>query len=176
MVERLVLLQEDVADPIRLLGGEITWSTAERIRLNLRGGEINPDALHWLRGALRELGEDAKAPEFSVRGARFLPDETTSRLMVAGIGDGLESVETLRERVDEATRTLMEDEAGAWAPLIQLGRLRVESDPPTLAGVLRPFSETDFGQTTASHLILVATEVVRGAATSRLVERIPLRG
>lgn len=172
--ERLVLLQEDLDDPIHLLGGEIAWRRGDQLRVLLRGFDVEPNHIGWLEGALAESLAALAPPTFSLRGTRFLPSEDRAQFLVteAASQDGsLERVVSVVNDVLDARG--IPRSAGEWRPLLQVGRLRTTDLSPRLHGVARPFSETEYGATTADSAVLWTSTLAAGSLRTRQVRRLP---
>jgi hypothetical protein len=60
--------------------------------------------------------------------------------------------------------------------MITLGRLRTGDDRPRLAGVVRAFSETIHGTTTASSAVLTTSEVFAGRVRTKQQRRFVFGG
>lgn len=172
--ERLVLLQEDLADPIHLLGGEIVWRRGDQLRVLLRSFETDPSQLGWIEGALAEALARLKPPSFVIHSTRFLPSEDRAQLLVADVvpdSDGLAvAIATINEVL--ASRGIAAP-LSEWQPLLQIGRLRTTDLSPRLHGVARPFSETPYGSSTCHSAVLSTTTVSRGRLRARQVRRLP---
>lgn len=175
--ERLVLLQEDLSDPIHHLDGEVAWRRGDQLRVLIRGFEISPSQLRWVEGALAQALAPLKPIEFTVRGTRFTPSEDCARFLVAGIeidADVLASLQRVVDSVLQGAGVRAEDRE--WAPELVIGRLRTVDRHPRLGGVVRAFSETLHGTTTASSAVLTTTELSSDRVRSRQSRRFVLSG
>lgn len=176
VVERLVLLQEDLDEPFHHLNVDVHWVPADRIRLGVHVWTDAPDeAVLRYREALRTISRSISALSFETCGMRFAPSEEMAQYVMAGVQDDADTLGALHRRVQRAS----EDLGGAratrpWAPLTAIGRLRTAGAPPLLSGVLRPYSETSFGATRCTELALYRADLVRGAEQIRQVERFEL--
>mgnify|MGYP001466995400 CR=1 FL=1 len=176
VTESLVLLQEDLAEPFRLLGIDAAMVPADRLRLVLhciRGGEDG--ALLPLREGLRAVASSCTSFSLTTAGTRFLPDEDTGRLLAVGHTDGTNRASALARQVAALTDRLgLPSSESEWANWVQLARVRTPRDRALLAGVVRSYSETTFGVSQVKGLVLERHALKRGRATRATVERFPL--
>lgn len=178
VVERLVLLQEDLEEPFHHLGIDAAWTPAERLRFGLRIlPNADPSVELRLRESLRAM-VTAIAP-FSVEtfGARFAPSEAQAQYVVAGHREGADALSGCLRQVDAALETLgVTQDVRPKDPLVAVARLRTEREAPIVSGVLRPYSETVFGTTRVEEWVLYRSEVSRGKEQVRQIERFRLQG
>lgn len=179
-VESLALLQEDVAEPLNLLGADIAWTRPERLRLNLDVAELADGIdLPWALEALGRAFLAAAPIDLSVQGARFEPADAP-RLIVAGVDAG-ERLLALREALVEPLAAIRRPEAvdataRPWTAATQLARVRAGGDAQRLDPVLRPYTSTRFGHGVVDQAIAVRTSVADGAAVHRVIGRFALGG
>lgn len=189
VVERIALLQEDLADALHALGFDAAWNRAHEIRLVLWTGDMEDGELGHARIALRERLADLGPFEFDTRGTHFAPGEDSPRLLVVEAARGAEQLGTLRAAVVEALGGSagadgsaavdgrpLEGEAPEWRPLIRVGRMKTSHATHPASGVLRPYSETAYGTSAVTDVLVVTTELVGGRVRSRLVDRVDLAG
>lgn len=177
VAERLVLLQEDLADPLHLLGAETRWVAPESLRLTLVAAEIDPGALAFARIAVREAVASAAPFAFTVQGSRFVPDEAQPRLVTVAVTEGADAVASLRDRVFAALAPVgIVAPETPWEPMLAVGRLQTNAHTPPLTGVLRPYSETSYGESTATDLLVATTELSGARVRTRVVDRVTLSG
>ena len=173
VTESLVLLQEDLAQPFRLLGIDAAMVPADRLRLVLRcirGGEEG--ALLPLREGLRAVASSCAPFALTTTGTTFLPNEDTGRLLAVGHTDGADRASALARQVGALTDRLGLPPAEAeWASWIQLARVRTPRERALLAGVVRSYSETTFGVSQVTGLVLERHGLKRGRAARATVER-----
>jgi 2'-5' RNA ligase len=175
VAERIVLLQEDLTDPFRLLGAEVEWTPAERLRLVLGTVVLEERLLGHVRDQLRARLADVAPVRFETTGALFVPDTSSPRLLAVGTGGGAEALTSLHELV-----AALLSEVGAplpdrpWKPWMQVARLRTGPTTSPLDGTVRPYSETQFGATDADEVLLGRAEVTAGAPRHTVVDRIVL--
>lgn len=175
VAERLVLLQEDLADPLHLLGAETRWVAPESLRLTLVAAEIEPGAVAFARIAVRESAATVEPVTFSLRGSRFVLDESQPRLVAVSVEHGAEAIAALRDRVFSALAPVgIAPPETPWEPLLAVGRLQTNAHTPPLTGVLRPYSETSYGESTAADLLVATTELHGARVRTRIVDRVAL--
>ncbi len=170
--ERLVLLQEDLSDPLHHLGGDITWRRGEQLRLVVRGFDLRPEQAGWVAGIAKAVVSASPPIEFSLKSAAFLPSADRAQFVGVRVDSGLEAIQALRAALEpELLAAGVEAEATEWAGMLQLGRMRTLEYRPTLSGVVRPYSETDFGSSKTESAVLVTTELVAGRTRERQSRR-----
>ncbi|MFT5992893.1 MAG: 2'-5' RNA ligase [Flavobacteriales bacterium] len=173
VVERIVLLQEDLDDPLHYLNVDVTWFPAERIRLTLCDfrGDIDAARMRLLSELSTLVSSHA---DFSVRtvGAEYAPSESRPRLAIVR-HEPHAGLLALREAACAlgAELALTPDDT-PWSPVTAFGRIKGPSD--RLQGVLRPYQDTPFGESNICELLLVSSQVRRGRAESRVERRFSL--
>ena len=87
IVEQLIVMQEDLADPLRQLGADVDWTPAEQVRLVLRiSAAAERGDRARAREVLRSLAKNTVAPQISVHGAFFSPSpEVPCSISTAGM-------------------------------------------------------------------------------------------
>jgi 2'-5' RNA ligase len=175
--ERLVLLQEDLSDPIHHLDGEVAWRRGDQLRLLVRGFEIEPAQLRWVEGALAQALSPLRPIEFTVQGTRFVPSEECARFLVVGVEIATEDVDQLRAAIDPVLTSVgVAPAPQKWVPELVLGRLRTVDRHPRLGGIVRAFSETLHGTTTAGSAVLTTTELAGGRVRAKQSRRFVFTG
>ncbi|MFT6397219.1 MAG: 2'-5' RNA ligase [Bradymonadia bacterium] len=168
----MVLLQEDLSDPLHHLGGDVTWRRGEQLRLVIRGFDLRPEQAGWLSGITKSIVAATAPIEFSLKSTEFLPSSERAQFVAVQVDHGADAIRQLRAALEpELAAAGVSPEETEWTPMVQLGRLRTLQYRPTLSGVVRPYSETDFGVTTADSAVLVTTELVGGRARERQSKR-----
>lgn len=174
VIDRLLLLQEDLAEPLRQLGAEVRWTAADQLRLVLRVLDVPAGAaVDRLRDQARSVARSHGEFSFGVFGTAFDPTEDAARLLYAGTGPEDAGVAELRRRLDRAI-----EDAGVpldprpWFPRILLGRLRTPRGPVDLEGVLRRHAETDWGRHPIREMVVLQSTLQAGVARMRVVERL----
>ncbi|MCB9507110.1 MAG: hypothetical protein H6698_03360 [Myxococcales bacterium] len=171
--ERLSLLQEDLTDPLHLLGADVSWTRPERLGVVVWSSPVDvTEDVAWLRSSLRESLPRAGAQTFSVSGARFAPGPSAPRLIVAGVTGELGE---LTRAVDDALPAGLPagGDGAEGVAVVQVGRVRGAS-PGSLAGVLTPYEATQFGETTAQTAVLFSTSLQGTRAQYTVLERFAL--
>lgn len=177
VAERLVLLQEDLADSLHALGVDAVWTRGDELRLILRVADLDEGELGYARATVREHVAPLKPFRIETRGSTFLPDDATPRLLAVDTGDGDEHLTILRDAVQTGlSRLALPEEPTPWRPLIRVGRMKTSHASNPLTGVLRRFSDTSYGHTDVTSLIITTSELVDGRVRTRLVDRLPLAG
>ncbi len=176
VVDRLLLLQEELDTPLHQLGCDVRWTPGEALRLVVRAFDDIDDALiPRLRDAFSVIAR-ADAPfGFATHGTRLLPSVETPRLVAVGTLGGAERLEAVKRRVDGACESLgLPDDPRPWTPMVKIGRLLTPGAPPRLQGVVNAWEQTPWGDTDAKEMVLIRTGIVRGEAVTRVVARFEL--
>lgn len=172
IVEQLVVMQEDLADPLRQLGADVEWTPAEQVRLVLRvSANAERGDLARAREVLRTLAKNTVAPTISVHGAFFSPTPEVPRMVM--VRAHCPDLDALQHRIDGGLETagLGADER-AWQPWILVGRLHSSREQPRLSGVLERWSATSFGTFTARELVVSSTRLEGATVRSSIDDRI----
>lgn len=178
VVERLVLLQEDLEEPFHHLGIDAEWTAAERLRYAMRViPDADPSVELRLREVLRTMVSAIAPYRVETFGAQFAPSEEQAQYVVAGHRGGADALASHGRQVEAALETLgVAREVRPAIPVVSLARLKTEREAPVVSGVLRPYSETSFGESEVREWVLYRSEVSRGKEQVRQVERFVLKG
>jgi 2'-5' RNA ligase len=179
VVERLALLQEELARPLHHLDAEVLWTPAEHIRLNLRVlDELDTGVMQRLRVALHQWSRTMAPPRWRMRGVQWVGGGAAGlpRLLAcsAESTDGDTSLASLQRSVDSIVQQVGAGRAERpWAPWVQLGRLRTEAGQPLprLEGVLDAWSGQDWGQSRSPDMVLMRSEGRGGSVVWRVLDR-----
>lgn len=158
-VEQLVVAQEDLADPLRQLGGDVSWTPAEQMRLVLRGcTNAERGDVARIRDSMRSVARNTAAPALTVEGLSFVPGVELPRMIMAKVvGEGLDELQRrVSGAIDAAGFAADERE---WEPYVLVGRLRGSSERLRLQGVVDRFAATRFGTFTPRELVVVSTRL-----------------
>lgn len=175
VVERLVLLQEDVSDALHALGVDAVWNRADELRLVLTAHDMSEGDLGHARMALRETLGALQPVPFETKGTTFEPSEDSPRILAAGTGEGADALARLRASVvDALVRLSLPPDLGEWRPLLRVGRMKTSHASNPVQGVIRAYADTSYGRSTAHEVLVVASEAVGGKVHTRLVDRVPI--
>ena len=178
VAERLTVVQEDLAEALHHLGGEMSWTPAEHLRLNLRILE-NPDGdwLLGLREQLRQLARSRAPVAWSLQGLSWAPDASIPRLLCAQVPDLPENLAGLQRQIDTLCEALGAASArNEWRPALSLGRLQVPAQPPRLDGLLDRWEHFAWGRTLSREIVITASELQGSVVRWKVVDRIVLAG
>ena len=176
VVERLVVLQEELDQPIRQLGAQARWTPAEHIRLNLKVfPNLDPGVLPRVQDMLSRFCQALQPFPIVSRTVRFYPELDRPRLLLVEQSDERGVLPALREHIEKASDPLgfARDEA-PWTPDIALGRVLAGGARPDLRGLLNQWQDAEWGETLCRELILYRTEMVGRRARVRLMRRFAL--
>ncbi len=172
VAERLVLLQEELDDPIRQLGADVRWTPAIHLRLVLRIlSDLDEASSHHLFGELDEWFTHRKSFEFSIGGTQMLPSEDLPRMITvgpsecAGLGDLRDGLNDFLSKHGVASEPL------AWEPSMLIGRIVSPDRPPALHGLVNAYTDTAYGSTTVREIVTCRSEVIAGIARTSVLRR-----
>jgi 2'-5' RNA ligase len=178
VAERLTVVQEDLAEALHQLGGEMSWTPAEHMRLNLRIVE-NPDGdwLLRLREQLRQIARSRGPVAWSLQGLSWAPDASTPRLLCAQVPDMTEGLASLQRQIDTLCEALGAASArNDWHPALALGRLQIPAQAPRLDGLLDRWERSIWGRTLSRELVLTASELQGSTVRWKVIDRVVLAG
>jgi 2'-5' RNA ligase len=172
IVEQLIVMQEDLADPLRQLGADVDWTPAEHVRLVLRiSATAERGDRARAREVLRSLAKNTVAPTISVHGAFFAPSPEVPRMVT--VRAHCPDLDGLQHRIDgglEAAGFGADDRT--WQSWILVGRLNASREQPRLSGVLDRWSNTSFGTFTARELVVSTTRLDGATLRTAIDDRI----
>lgn len=176
VVDRLVLLQEDLDDSVRQLNGEARWTPAEQIRLNLKIFEdLDAAALPRIRELLAAFCRALRPFSFETAGTRGFPDDTHPRLILTDAQDEGNVLVALREHLERASELIgFSQDSRPWEPAVLIGRVLTPGAPADFRGLLNAYRETRYGPSACRELVLYRSEVVGRRARVRTVDRFAL--
>jgi 2'-5' RNA ligase len=174
VVERLVVAQEDLADALHHLGGDMQWTAAEQMRLNLRVLDaVDEDWLHRLREQLRVVARSRRTLTWQAGGLRWAPDADRPQILAAMATGDTSELEGLQRQIDMLCDVLgVPAPAMPWKAALSLGRMRVGGERPRLEGVLQRWESAAWGVSTSRELVVVRTDLQGAVVRTRVVERI----
>jgi 2'-5' RNA ligase len=178
VAERLTVAQEDLADALHQLGGEMSWTPAEHMRLNLRIIE-NPegDWLLRLREQLRSIARSRAPISWTLKGLGWAPDRSTPRLLCAQAQEPNEELANLQRQIDTLCEALGAASTRVeWRPAVAIGRLQIAGQPPRLEGLLDRWEQASWGRTLSRELVVTSSELQGSAARWKVIDRIVLAG
>lgn len=173
VAERCAILQEELDQPLQQFGAEVRWTRADGIRLTLAASELDSGQLQRLREELRSLAARTAPVSFETGGLTLVPSSAAPRIVAAEVRAGRDC----RGLRDELLDLLgVPRDPHAPEPLgIMLGRVCSADSHRDLSPAVAPFSTSRLGLTTSRELVLLCSEIVRGHARTRVIERFPLR-
>lgn len=178
VAERLTVVQEDLAEALHQLGGDISWTPAEHMRLNLRIVE-NPDGdwLFRLREQLRVVARSRAPVSWSLQGLMWAPDPATPRLLCSQVPDMQDDLAAFQRQIDTMCDALGAAPARSeWRPALSIGRLQIPGQPPRLEGLLDRWEHAPWGRTLSRELVVMTSELQAAVVRWKVVDRIVLTG
>lgn len=177
LIERLVLLQEELQGVIQDAKGDVRWTPAEQLRLNLMVlPQLETGTLQRLQDHLIELSA-AQAPfSFELRGTQATHVPHQARLITSRVESNQELLQGLRDQLHENAEFIgVPQDPRPWHPLVLLGRLATPHEiVPDFDAIFAPFEETLWGSTHAKEIVISRAEIVGRAERVRTVKRFAL--
>lgn len=177
MAERIVVMQEDLSEPLRQLGADVLWTPPHQLRVLLKDfGELLPGQKERLIDLLRAFARATHEFSFSMEAVRFDPSVETPRMLIGEIRDDSGLLEALHTNVEKAAEPLgFRQEIAEWRPWVLIGRCQTHGRRPDLRGVLNAWTGPTLGTTDARELVLFSVErVTQLRARSRVLGRFEL--
>jgi len=117
---------DEAQEPLRATGADVRWTCAASIHLTLKFlGEIDPEMLPGITGALRESVQAHRPFTLCLRGLGAFPDLRSPRIVWCGIEGETHKLETLQKDVENVCgRFGFPPEERAFHPHLTLGRVR----------------------------------------------------
>jgi len=172
VVERLVLLQEELADPVRQLGCDVMWTAPDALRMTVSTHDVHNDAeTERFRDALRVIAKTTSPISVQVAGTQLFPSESLPRMIVVGTRDGADALDRLHGKLEAAASASGWNPLGAYKPWIRIGRIRGSDQRPMLQGITSPYAETVYGTSYVKEISLYRSSVVRGEPRLEVRER-----
>ena len=177
VAELLVLLQEELDEPIRQLGANVTWVAPERIRILIRRfNDFEPALLPRLRDILRTIAKTHGEFDLDLVGTHLLPSVDTPRFVLVGVGNGDTELNALQKKIDTGLETLgLPAVEGDLRLGVLVGRIQSVDRRPDLRGLVNAFAETPYGTSRIRELVIAESRVTPGhGAQHRILHRYKL--
>lgn len=178
VVEKLVLVQQEINPQIESAGATARWTDAANIHMTLKFiGDVDPSLVIRIRDKLREIVTMHALFDYEAVGVGCFPEPKRPRIIWAGAGAGVERVEALQSDIEERLASLgIAKEKRAFHPHVTLGRLKTFKERVDIEPTLTELSDTVFGNSQVKDLILFESRLTPKGATYHVVERFPLIG
>lgn len=176
VVDRLLLLQEELDEPLHQLGCDVRWTTGDALRLVVRAfDDVDEALMPRLRDTLSVVARADGPFRIATHGTRLLPTIETPRLVAVGTLGGSDRLEAIKRRIDGACESLgLPADPRPWAPMVKVGRLLTPGGAPRLQGVVSAWEQTAWGESELREMVLVRSGLVRHEAVTRVVARFEL--
>jgi 2'-5' RNA ligase len=172
MVEKLLLLQEELEAPLRHFGVDVRPTAPEQFRLNLR--RLDSDValdLTRVRDGLRTIAANTRGVTFGLRGARVLPEPGAPRLLVADAVDADRVLELRRKILVLTEQCGLPAELAPWEPCVGVTRLSTPDSAVDLSPVFSRYAESDWGRGEVRELVLLRADHRVRAGRPQIVDR-----
>lgn len=162
VVDRIAVLQEELAEPLHQLGVRVQWIGPEAFRYMLRSVPFVDDAFPGLvRDAVSRIARASGPFDLQTEGTRLQPSLEIPRTVTVGAGEGSDELERLATRVDAALQAAGGPvESRPWTAELLVGRLSTPQRAVDLRGVIEGYARTRYGVTFCRELVVLVSEVV----------------
>lgn len=177
-VEKLVLVQREIDEPIAAVGAKARWTAAANIHMTLKFiGDIDAGLVTRIRDQLRLVSVGHALFEYEARGIGCFPGPKMPRIIWAGAGAGVERVTALQKDVEEGLGRLgIAIDDRPFHPHVTLGRIKTFDKRVDLEPILGQFEDTVFGVSHVKDVILFESRLTSKGAIYEIIERYPLIG
>jgi 2'-5' RNA ligase len=161
IVDRLLLLQEELEEPLHHLGIPVRWSPGEALRLYLHSapcGDVSREAL--VRDAVSAIARSVAPFEWTTEGTEFEPSLEVPRTVSTGTSHGATELQRLAQRLEAAFQSVgFRPDPRPFAANIHIGRVRSSVSAPDVRGVIDAYRATVYGTTFCRELVLLSSSV-----------------
>ena len=177
-VNNLVLLQEELREPIVELGGKVRWTPPENIHLTLKFlGETDDDMVFQIRSKLRDVAKQHPMVEAETVGTGAFPNAKVPRIIWVGTGTGSDAIITLQQNIETSLETLgIQKDDRSFKPHLTIGRIKTRKQRVNLEPILLPHSDKTFGVSLVKDFALYRSVLHPRGAIYQVIERFPLTG
>ena len=176
MVERMIMVQEELAPLVKERGGEGRWIAAPNIHLTLKSfGAIDEALLVDISEVVERLASSLVAFKVSVKGLGFCPSPETPRVVVAKIDQGIELVERLQKVLDSHILGIgIAKDIRPFEPMIHIGRVLTSGESVDLGDVQEQTTGLEFGDSYVKSMVLLQTELTKKGPRTTIYRRFVL--
>lgn len=131
----------EIIDDLRPEGRAVKWVKAANIHVTLRFlGETDESLLPQLKALIDQTAQGQPAVATAVAGVGAFPNLRRPRVFWVGLGQGIEPLAEMAERIELAVRELgFEPETKRFKPHLTIGRVRRDGDARSLAQVVESY-------------------------------------
>ncbi len=161
-VERLVLVQEDLAGLIKARGGKVRWVEPARMHLQLKSlGWIDPALLFDVSEVVGRLAGALVPFKVSVKGLVAYPSPRQPRLLLAKIEQGADLVGQLHKVLEKhlGAMGIESSEARPYEAVIQVGRVLTPKGTVDLSDAMEEVKGLDFGESYVKDVMLLVSSL-----------------
>lgn len=172
VVERLLVLQEELEAPLRHFGVDVRATAPEQFRLILRRIESAQALdLSRIRDGLRSIAASCGGVSFGLHGVRVAPEPGAPRLLVADAVEA-ETLLGLRRKVVAFTELCgLPRESMPWEPVVGVARFSTPGGSVDLSAVFSRYAGSDWGRGPVRDLVLCRADYRVRAGRVQLVDR-----
>lgn len=177
-VSNLVLLQEELREPIAEIGGKVRWTLPENIHVTLRFlGETDDDMVFQIRSKLRGVAKTHPMVETESVGTGAFPNAKVPRIIWVGTGKGCDEIITLQEDIETSLEQLgIQKDNRSFKPHVTIGRLKTGKQKVNIEPILLPHTDKQFGVSLVKDFALYRSVLHPRGAIYQVIERFPLIG
>ena len=176
IVEKLVLVQEDLSPILHSRGAKARWFDAPNIHLTLKFiGEVDAAILSVVAVCLKEISERHEPFRINTEGIFAFPTGDRPQIIYAGLSVGREHLESLRETIEVRMEEIgIQRDARLFLPHLTIGRVRTSNERVDLTDVIGALKNINFGYSMIRDVTLFRSTLVASGANYEVVKRAPL--
>lgn len=175
VIERLALLQEELAAPIAEAQGAVRWTPIEQLRVNLMiFPDLDAGVQQRVQDLIAEVAGQYTAFEFTTHGT--IGDKIPDQARLVTTQSAHPTLQEMRDRIhDQAEAVGFAADPRPWQALTLIGRLATpHGQSVDFDALFAPYRETPWGTTICRELVLYRSEIIGRDERIRVVKRFAL--
>jgi len=155
-------------------GLKVRWVPPANLHATVKFyGHLAPEQVVAVKDAAQKAVDGLRPFALATRGVGVFPDLQRPRVIWVGLQDGVEALQTLRSRLEEASEALgFERDPRAFRPHLTIGRIKAGQDG--LAEWLETHAEADCLISTVEELVIYESRLHRAGAEYIAQGRFPI--
>lgn len=176
VVEKLVLVQEDLGPILAARGAKARWVEASNIHITLKViGEVDSGMISVISSHLAQVARKHAPFRINTEGIGAYPDGDKPRILYSGLSMGLEQLETLSNDMEVTLEKLgIGRDTREFMPHIMLGRIKTSKTRINLSDVISALQNINFGYSLIYDIILFESYLGPQGAKYQVIKRMPL--
>ncbi|MBN1946758.1 MAG: RNA 2',3'-cyclic phosphodiesterase [Bradymonadales bacterium] len=178
VVEKLLLVQEDLHRPVSAAGATPRWTEASNIHLTLKFlGEMEQNQIVSVSQVVRDVAGRHPIFEMETYGIGCFPGPRQPRIIWAGTTRGADETLAMQQDIEDGLAAVgIPREDRPFHPHVTIGRLKTRKGRVDLTTILEPYREMPFGPSQVKDMALFQSILSPKGAIYKVIERFPLTG